>query len=77
MVVISPTHTLLHCINNGLFPKGRAVLNFQQEFFRRWRPAERQPDGLSSEEAELMKPLVRTRDEDMVLFTAQKSSVSY
>ena len=52
--------------------QNRAVENFQREFFRRWRPPARQPEGPSSQEAELMRPLERVRDEDMVLFTAKK-----
>ncbi len=46
--------------------------NFLRDFFRRWRPPERQPDWPTSEEVGHLKPLVRAKDEELVLFTSQK-----
>ncbi|XP_064390454.1 activating signal cointegrator 1-like [Halichondria panicea] len=52
--------------------ENRAVQNFLRDFFRRWRPPERQPDWPTSEEVGHLKPLVRAKDEELVLFTSQK-----
>ena len=50
-----------------------ALREFQQEFMLRWHPPERPPSVPSVEEQRLLEPLVRPRQEEMVLFADRKS----
>ena len=47
-------------------------MEFQQEFMLRWHPPERLPSVPSVEEQQLLEPLVRPRQEEMVLFADRK-----
>ena len=49
-----------------------ALREFQQEFMLRWHPPERLPSVPSVEEQQLLEPLVRPRQEEMVLFADRK-----
>lgn len=49
-----------------------ALCEFQQEFLLRWHPPERPPSIPSVEEQQLLEPLVRPRQEEMVLFADRK-----
>lgn len=50
-----------------------ALCEFQQELLLRWHPPERPPSIPSVEEQQLLEPLVRPRQEEMVLFADRKS----
>lgn len=50
----------------------KASRDFQTAFFSRWHPPERRPAQPSKEEEELLTELVRSKENDLVLFSDKK-----